>query len=80
MWLAETWCIIQSRILLFVGYSFFCCDSLCPPHERTGATFRDLIGTYCARGVFSCGHLTCQLGERRKLSYLQLSYFINSGY
>jgi len=36
MWLAETWCIYQSRILLFFGCSFFSCLSFCIPHERTG--------------------------------------------
>jgi len=45
-----------------------------------GAIFRDRISTYRASGGFSCDHLTGQLGERSKLSYLQLSFVINSGY
>ncbi|XP_029127361.1 uncharacterized protein LOC109800796 isoform X2 [Cajanus cajan] len=36
MRLAETWCNCQSRIFLFYRRSFFCCDSFCPPYERTG--------------------------------------------
>jgi len=46
----------------------------------TGAIFRDCISTNCASGVFSSGHVTRQLGERSKLSYLQLSIVINYGY
>ncbi|BAU02718.1 hypothetical protein VIGAN_11228500 [Vigna angularis var. angularis] len=66
MWLAETWCIYQSRILLYFGYSFFRCLSFCIPHEGTGAISGDCISTYCASGVFSSSHLTGQLGERSR--------------
>ncbi|XP_020217263.1 uncharacterized protein LOC109800796 isoform X1 [Cajanus cajan] len=66
MRLAETWCNCQSRIFLFYRRSFFCCDSFCPPYERTGAIFRDSTGNYHSNVVFSCDHPTCQLGGRSK--------------